>query len=152
MDVMSMFDSRFMQAFHLVDKDGKARDFTLQIEKVEGGELMVAGGAKSRKPILYFHGAKRPLALNKTNARAISALYGRDVKRWVGRLVTLYPTTTRFGSDPDCPCIRVRPTIPKLGTPPPADREPDKEELERKAAAATSAAQETTDKRGPGTT
>jgi hypothetical protein len=40
------------------------------------------------------------------------------------------------------PCIRIRPTIPQKGGAPavPPDREPDREELEQKAAAAEGAA------------
>jgi hypothetical protein len=143
-DVMSMFDSRWLQSFDLADSAGRARDYTMRIARVEGVELMVSGGSKSRKPALYFVGAKKALALNKTNARTLISLYGRDVERWVGRWVTLYPTTTKFGSDSAVPCIRVRPTIPKEGAaggdhlP---DRPPNEGELSQKAAAASSARQ-----------
>lgn len=138
-DIMSFFDSRFLQSFDLADRDGKPKEYTLAIEKVTGGELTTVGGQVSRKPVLHLKGAKKALALNKTNARTVADLYGRDVSRWVGRLVTLYPTTTKFGRDNAVPCIRIRPKIPQLGQGQQVpDREPDKAELERKAAAAAS--------------
>lgn len=53
-----------------------------------------------------------PLALNKTNAKTIAGLYGTKTSAWVGKTITLFPTTTQVGEDPNVECIRVRPVIP----------------------------------------
>ncbi len=105
-DYRMLYDSDYLYAFHL-----QGREVTVQIEKVTGGKLKDKDGKESKKPFVYFRGKQKPLALNKTNGAAIAALYGKDTKDWVGKLVTLFPTTTNaFGATHDC--IRVRPRKP----------------------------------------
>lgn len=102
-DYRSMFDSKYLFAFHL-----QGKEVTLQIEKVTGGELVSEGNRKTRKPLVYFKGKEKPLALNKTNAKLIAGMYGTDADKWTGKPLTIYPTTTKFGSE-TVDCIRVRP-------------------------------------------
>lgn len=129
-DYRTMFDNRWLRAFLL-----EGRDWTLTITKVEAGELEDnKTKRKERKPIVHFKGASKPLALNRTNAETIADMYGKDVKAWVGKTVTLYPTTTKFGRE-TVECIRIRPEAPKgkpetmpEPPPPPADeRQPGME-------------------------
>lgn len=105
-DYRSMFDSEYIGAWDL-----EGRDVTVTIEKVEAGELTTQGGRKARKPIVHFVGKKKGFALNKTNAKIIASLYGKDTKEWIGREITVYPTQTSFGSE-QVDCIRVRPMVP----------------------------------------
>ena len=104
----SMMERDFMFAFDL-----QGKDVTVTIDRVVGGELTGPGGKKSKKPLCYFKESKsgKPLALNSTNCKAISAMYGNDVEAWAGKRVTLYPTTTQMGSE-TVECIRVRPKVP----------------------------------------
>ena len=104
----SFFDREYLYAFDL-----KGRDVTLTIERVVGGELTALGGRKSKKPLCYFREGreKKPLALNATNCRTIAALYSADTDNWLGKRITLYPTTTSMAGE-TCECIRVRPTVP----------------------------------------
>ncbi len=68
-------------------------------------------GKKSKKPVAYFRGKDRGLALNSTNCKTIAKMYGNDTDKWAGKLVTLYPTTTNaFGQTVEC--IRIRPSAP----------------------------------------
>lgn len=107
-DIRLMFDEKdFLYAF---DLDGK--DVTVTIESVKAGELIGDGGKKSRKPILSFVGAKKKLAVNKTNMKIIAGMYGYKASGWTGKRITLFPTTTKFGPD-TMDCIRVRPVMPK---------------------------------------
>lgn len=108
-DYRKMYDKDYLGEW---DLDGK--DTTLEIEKVVGGELTANGGKKSKKPLVYFKGTKtgKGLVLNATNGKAIAAMYGNDTDAWIGKKITIYPTTTQFGSD-TVPCIRVRPGIPQ---------------------------------------
>lgn len=109
-DVRAMYDKEFL--FHY-DLDG--RDVTVQIERVKPGELTGEGGKKSKKPIVYFRGKTKGLALCITNVRIIGEMYGTfKADEWVGKWITLYPTTTTFGRN-QVDCIRVRPQIPKRG-------------------------------------
>jgi hypothetical protein len=103
----SMFDaSEFLFAF---DLDGK--DVVVQIAKVEAGTITGKDGRKAKKPMVVFRGSSKKLALNKTNAAIVAKLYGTDPTKWVGKWLTLYPTTTSFGGE-IVDCIRVRPLAP----------------------------------------
>ena len=106
---MTMFDRDYIGAF---DLDGK--DATVTIVSVTAGQLTAPGGKKNKKPVVKFEGKEKGLALNKTNCKTIAGLYGVDTEAWVGKQITLYPTTTTFGAE-EVHCIRVRPTIPANG-------------------------------------
>ena len=106
-DIRSFFDLNYVAAFEL-----KGKDATVTIARVEQGKMPVIGTSRSeKKPVVYFNGSDRGLALNKTNARSIVALYGNKTEAWVGKRVTLFPTTTQFGGQ-TVECIRIRPKIP----------------------------------------
>ena len=105
-DYRKMFDSPYVGAWEL---DG---DVSVEIEKVELGEVQNRDGGKDKKPIIHFSNAKKPMVLNKTNARVIARLYGNDTDDWAGRTIVLYPTKVEaFGDVTDC--IRVRAEVPK---------------------------------------
>ena len=132
-DVRTMFDKAYLYAYDL-----QGRDVTVTIAKVVGGTLTGQGGKSSKKPIVFFNGTKKGLALNITNAKTIASMYGGfESEKWIGKKVTLYPTTTQFGSQ-TMECIRVRPSIPKgaatqIAEPPPPDREPGSDDDETAA-------------------
>ena len=118
MDVRKLFDKEYLYAY---DLEGK--DVTVVIESVKGGTLVGTGGKSNKKPVLRFKGKEKALALNITNARVIAGLYGGfDSQLWVGKSVTLYPTTTTFGSQ-TVDCIRIRNIKPRVrnGAEPPID-------------------------------
>ena len=114
-DYRKMYDDK--DHIYAFDLDGRER--TLEIERCTAGELVGEAARKSKKPIVSFVGEKKKLAINKTNGKIIAALYGTDVDRWVGELITIYPTTTTFGGNV-VDCIRVRPQKPSrdAGRPP----------------------------------
>jgi hypothetical protein len=103
----SMFDQKWIGAWDL-----GGRDVTLTISKVVGATVILPGGEKNRKPVLYFNGTKsgRGLVLNKTNAKTIAAMYGPDITKWVGKQVTLFPSQTRHQGEM-IDCIRIRPQV-----------------------------------------
>lgn len=107
-DVRLMFDNNYLYAIHL-----EGREHVVEIEEVKGAVLVAEGNRKTRKPILHFKGKKLPLAINKTNAKILVAMFGTtDTRRWVGQRITIYPTTTKFGKE-TVDCIRVRPVKPQ---------------------------------------
>lgn len=92
--------------------DLQGRDVTVTISRVEQGTLARAGSSKKeRKPVLSFQGKDKRFVLNNTNGKTLETLYGSDYSQWIGKRVTLYPTTTRFGKD-TVDCIRIRPKAP----------------------------------------
>jgi hypothetical protein len=108
-DVRTMYDKELLYAHDLA-----GQDVTLTIAEVKRGELTGTGGKKNKKPIVKFR--ERPekgLGLCITNARTIAQLYGSfEVEKWLGKRITIYPTTTTFGSA-TVDCIRIRPAVPK---------------------------------------
>lgn len=106
-DYRRMYDDKE----HLYAYDLDNREVTVQIEKVFAGELMGEKGRKSKKPMIKFVGKDKKLAVNKTNGKTISKMYGKNTDDWVERWITIYPTTTEFGGE-TVDCIRVKPGIP----------------------------------------
>jgi len=129
-DVRSMFEKEFLYHYNL---DG--RDVAVTIRKVIQGAVQGTDGKKQKKPVVYFEGSDKGLALNITNVRAIGGMYGFKAEDWAGKRVTLFPTTTQFGPK-TVECIRVRPTPPaakangKLNdaAQPPVEREPGQDD------------------------
>ncbi len=78
---------------------------------IEGGEIREftdpKTGALKRKLFLKLAGQPQMFAVNVTNARRIAAIYGGEVSEWIGKPITLYPTTTEFAGK-EVACIRVR--------------------------------------------
>ena len=103
-DYRSMFDRDYLGAWDI------PHDVTVTIKKIEAKKLKNKT-KENIKPVLYFEGKEKGLACNKTNGKTISAMYGNSVEAWIGKRITLYATTTTFGSD-TVECIRVRPTVP----------------------------------------
>jgi hypothetical protein len=116
-DYRAMFDRDYIGSWDLGGKD-----VTVTISKVSAGELTAQGGRKSKKPIVWFAGKEKGLVLNKTNAKAIAGMYGADTRQWVGKLITVYPTTTSMGSE-TVDCIRVRPRVPNGAATRPTEEE-----------------------------
>lgn len=106
-DFRTMFDKDYLYAFML-----NGREVTVEIARVSAGQIIGDGGKKSKKPVCYFKGKDKPLALNVTNCKTIAAMYGINTDAWVGKRVTIFPTTTDFGGK-TVDCIRVRPGIPR---------------------------------------
>lgn len=117
----TLTDSKWLIAAHLLGKD-----VTVTIEKVIAGEVIGEAGRTAKKPVVYFRGKKLPLALANTNAKTIAGMYGNNTEGWLGKRITLYPTTTKLGGDM-VECIRIRPTIPR-GADSAPDPAPPKEE------------------------
>ena len=104
----TMFDpSEFLFAHDLPP----GKDTIVTIDKVAAGTITGDKGKTSRKPMASFVGAVKKLALNKTNARTIAALYGPDTDAWSGKAIALYATTTMMGPE-TVDCVRVRNTKP----------------------------------------
>lgn len=103
MRVELMFPSDYLRA-----ADFKGKAVTKTIKSVESDMLRTADNNKIKKFIIHFEDTKLMLVLNKTNAYKIAdVLEERDASKWVGKTITLYPTTCScFGKTVDC--IRVK--------------------------------------------
>jgi hypothetical protein len=83
-----------------------------------GGTVVGEGGKKSKKPVLFFEGKDKPLAIGATIGKTIQAMYGPKTEGWVGKRITLFTSTTHSTGGEEVECIRVRPQIrpPPPGT------------------------------------
>ncbi len=106
LDGSLLFPSEFVQAVEL-----KGKDVAVTITKVERADLPMVGGKKKMAPVVHFQESPKKFVLNKTNCGTIADLHGTDAGLWVGKRITLYPTTTKFGGK-TVDCIRVRETVP----------------------------------------
>ena len=147
-DYRAYFDSSVLRVWHL---DGKERIFRIaRVTRLESEVYDEGKRKKTKQPLLRLQNARGedvplPLALNKTNAKAIARLYGNDPRKWAGHLIALYATTTDVGGETK-DCIRIRNEDPakrarKGGKPKPEqapEREPGDDQDEEMHAAAPS--------------
>ena len=97
---------------YLAAAEFRGKDVTLTIKSVSMEDLPIAGRSdKERRPVVRFEETPKKLVLNKTNAKSIAKLHGPQTSDWCGERVTLYPTTTKFGSEV-VECVRVRDSKP----------------------------------------
>ena len=106
-----MTDKDTLGAWDLVGKDGKPKDFVLEIAKVQRGLVQSKEKPKGEhRPFIFFKGAQKPLVCNATNAESISQMAGsEDTDRWIGIKVTLYQTQVRSKGGKPVTGIRIRP-------------------------------------------
>lgn len=97
--------------------DGK--DLTLTIDHVVREMVTGNGGKKEQCMVAYFkENGYKPMILNRTNAKSITALTGSPyIEDWSGHKITLYATTTRLGGE-TVECLRIRPTVAKQNSQP----------------------------------
>jgi hypothetical protein len=91
-----LYPGRFIKA-----SDLKGKNVTLTIASVDLEELEGDKG-KQIKGVVGFEKTEKQLALNKTNGICLKEMFGKKVQGWVGKRVTLMPSTWN-GDD----CIRV---------------------------------------------
>ena len=96
--------------------DGK--DLTLTIDHVVKENVTGNNGKKEMCMVAYFKEKDyKPMILNRTNAKSITALAGSPyIEKWQGQRITLYATTTRLGGD-TVECLRIRPTVSEKSGP-----------------------------------
>lgn len=109
-----LFDGKYVGAWDLFDEQGNAKDVTVKIVKVEKQEVRGRQGT-ARKAVFYFEGKEKPWVSGVTSCQTIERLYGSDPTGWIGKWITLYPTTTTTQTDGEVPAIRVRPRVPQAG-------------------------------------
>jgi len=99
------FDRNYIAACDL-----DSRDVTVTIKDVRACKLRSAQG-EDKRPVASLQESDRCFVLNKTNCETISGLYGDKIKGWIGKRITLYPTTTQVARK-TVDCIRVRNRVP----------------------------------------
>jgi hypothetical protein len=104
-----LYPGRFLKADAL-----KNHKITLTIAEVDVQDLEGGDGKKAAKVIATFHKPQSPalaklpleLVLPKTNGECLRRMFGNNPHQWIGKRVTLFPSTTRFGRE-TVDCIRI---------------------------------------------
>ena len=104
----SFFDKEYIGCWDL------ERDVTVEITavtkaKLEGTPIVKANS----RPVLSFKGTDKKLIVNSTIGSCIQGMYGPQIQDWIGKRVTLYPTTCAAKGGAQVECVRVRPMVPK---------------------------------------
>ncbi len=111
MDVGLGFLGTYITAAELIGKTPTLTISRVELEEVESLKVNDDQGAGKTKDrwVIYFAESKKPRGwlLNRTNAECLKEMWGRDVKDWVGKKVTLYATNVRVGPKME-PGIRVK--------------------------------------------
>jgi hypothetical protein len=107
-DIRLWHEHKVLKAIHL-----RGRDVTVRIKSIAPGKITGVGGKSDKMPMVEFEGKDLPLGLNKTNTNTLVALYGSKPSQLVGKLITLYPTTTKGKEGTIVECIRIRPVVPR---------------------------------------
>ena len=110
-DYRSIFESDSLKSWHL-----QGTERTFEIESVGTYTARSKDGGTAKMPGVRFKRVPLPFGMNKTNAKTVAQLYGKDMREWVGQRITLYPTTTRMAGDV-VDCIRIRPKKPETKEP-----------------------------------
>lgn len=95
--------SRFIKAGEFAGKP-----VTLTITSVAMEDLESEDGSVKAAPIVGFKETKRLWRMNATNDQCISAMFGPDDEKWVGKRVTLVPEDDTSGLSDSGQCIRVK--------------------------------------------
>jgi hypothetical protein len=98
---------------YIYAEDLGGREVDVQIARVVGGELTGEKNRKTKKPMLFFVGKQKPLALNITNSKAIETMLGTgEIEQWPGNWITLFPSMTQDPNGNQVPCVRIKPRPP----------------------------------------
>ena len=119
MDINTAWPSSWLRAVDL-----KGQEVTVVMGSCEM-ESVGQGPDAETLPVLRFEGQDKGLILNKTNGKSIEKLYGSETRGWAGRPITLFPTTTQYGSEVrDCIRIKAATSAPGQAPPPAPGPEP----------------------------
>jgi hypothetical protein len=86
MKISEEFPSQYLKA-----SDLQGREIRLTMARVEREKI-----GDDFKPVLYFKGKDKGMALNKTNANTIGDAYGDDTDDWFDQPIILFSIKTEY--------------------------------------------------------
>lgn len=106
MNINEVFPSKYLKASDLQGKAVKVVIDRVTIEKM----------GEDNKPVLHFKGKEKGMALNKSNAQMIAAVYSPETDGWIGREIKLYTGKVNFnGQMVDSLKVEVIPPVADAG-------------------------------------
>jgi len=115
----ALFPGRFLKAADLGNAKATAQIESVVIEQLEGDK-----GVED-KVLVSFVGKQKRLVLAKINGISLRAMFGSDVRQWIGKRVTLYATADVMPLRRGEACIRVYGS-PDIDRPLPVEWKPAK--------------------------
>lgn len=108
-DYRQFMDKNYLGSWDVPDGE----DLILTIDHAAKDEVKNERGSE-KKLTIHFVEDKKPMILNATNSKAISAAVGSTkVEDWAGQKIAIYTTkVTAFGGTTDA--LRIRTTAPKV--------------------------------------
>lgn len=106
--ISSAFPTKYLAAADLQGKDVQVTIDRVEMAQFDDGK---------HKPVIYFVGKQKGVALNKTNANNIAIVHGDDTDQWRGRDVILFTAWVDYQGK-SVQAIRVRGLPAPLVTPP----------------------------------
>lgn len=114
--IRKLQDNNYLGEWDLpADNEGK---LIMTIKEVKNAEVIGANKVKQIKPLIYFKELPKPLILNATNRKAITAaLQSPYIEHWIGKKIELYrlKSLKAFGEILDA--VRVKNTPPIVQKP-----------------------------------
>jgi hypothetical protein len=102
----SLVPSKYVSHYDL-----SGNDVVVTISSIKLAEVIGSGGKKSQKALVAFKGKEKGMVMGATCLKTIAGLYGDDYATWVGKAITIYPTTTEASGE-TVGTIRIRPVKP----------------------------------------
>jgi hypothetical protein len=101
---------------------GKDLTLTISAARFPSDKDIGTDGRKlgEKSVILAYKGAKKEHVVCRTAQKQIRLIHGNDITQWIGKEITIYPTTCNAFGKKDTPCIRVRNIDPATGKAPSA--------------------------------
>jgi hypothetical protein len=118
----TLLENAYLGQWDLVDEQGRSREVTVTIEKVERYQpemqrqkRMPDGSYRpqlNNKLKISFKGKKKPWLSGPVTQDTIKGMYGPYIEDWVGKRLTLYVDVEVMMGRTKVGGIRVKPTIP----------------------------------------
>lgn len=107
MNIDAAFPSKYLKGADLNGKTVRVTIERMEIEEVGDGD---------RKPVLYFAGKDKGLALNRINADTISSSFGHETDDWAGKIIEIYFDPNVYYGPKKVGGLRVR--VPRVSAAP----------------------------------
>ena len=91
MNVDEFLRSKYLGASDLNGKEPVVTISRISMENMRDGQ---------RKVAIFINNHPKGILLNKTNTKAIAALYGKETDAWVGKRIKLVSVWTEYGGQP----------------------------------------------------
>lgn len=104
MNINDVYPSKYIAAADLNNQNVRVTIARVEIEKI----------GEDTKPVVYFKGKQKGLVCNKTNSKAIAAIFGPETDDWTNGELILFPIMTDYQGKP-VEAVRVRAPQPKDG-------------------------------------